>query len=205
MQTLQRLAYSRVVIVSGWMGSGATHWQRWLERRCKALGTEAHCPKLPGRFGEPKLPAWLNALERLAPVINETTALVGHSLGCTTILHLLRREHIQSVGLVVLVSPVSRARIVENADKYPTPEIQQAILRFYDDLDTGPAGRKARRIDIYASDNDIWVDPLAAQTLALELEAHFHLIPGGGHLSVSTGYYKFPTILDLLKAQSFLH
>lgn len=189
MQTQAKLAYSRVGIIHGYQGSGATHWQSWLARKCKALGAETHFPKLPDRFGQPKLSAWLEAIERTMPVIDEATALVGHSLGYPTILQLLKNDRIEAVGLVVLVSPSSRSRVEESNLSF--------LAHFYDGLNTA-TGAKARRIEVYASDNDPWVDPLAARDLATDLEACFHLIHGGGHLNTAAGYHTFPEILALL-------
>jgi predicted alpha/beta hydrolase family esterase len=197
MPTPQGLAYKQVVIVPGWKGSGATHWQRWLERKCRALGAEVHCPKLPGRFKKPQLSAWLEALERVAPIINETTALVGHSLGCPTILHMLERDYVRSVGLVVLVAPVTASRMIEHVDKYPSSEAFQAMMSFQDGL--GRATWKARRIEIFTSFDDIWVDPVETMRYAQVTGANFTGITNGGHLSMADGYHTFPWVLDQLK------
>ena len=192
----QQLEIRKVGIVHGYAGSGATHWQSWLERRCKTFGTETHFPKLPDRFSLPKLSAWLEALDRTMPIIDDTTALIGHSLGCPTIFQLLKSDRIKQVGLVALVAPSSRIRVEGSS----LPEqLKSTVMGFYDDFDPTYVADKAKRIEIYASDNDMWVDPDITFQLALGMRANFHLIHGAGHFSPSNGHYKFPEIFDLIR------
>ena len=185
----RQLAYQRVGIIHGYAGSGARHWQTWLARNCRLLGAETHYPKLPGRFAQPTLPAWLEAIERTMPVMDESTALIGHSLGCPTILQLLREEQIKQVGLIVLVAPSTLSRVAAS---------ELGFLRdFYENLN-GRTACKAKKAAVFTSDNDRWVDPYAALALALELHADFHLIKDGGHLNVASGHHTFPEVLDLI-------
>ncbi len=173
------------MIVHGYGGSGATHWQRWLERKCRHLGIETHFPNLPDRFAEPKLPAWLEALERTMPVISQSTALVGHSMACPAILQLLARQS-NEAGLVVLAAPVTR------------DEMFPCTRHFWDGFDPASVRGKTRRIEMFTSDNDRYVDTGIAQRLAADLGAGFHIIPGAGHLSVAAGYHAFPEVLELI-------
>lgn len=187
---MNSLAFSRVGIIHGTSGSGATHWQRWLECKCIQSGVETLFPKLPGRFGDPKLSAWLEALSRELPVIDRTTALIAHSMGCATVLQLLQSDSIHEVGLVVLVSPSSPSRI------------PRQLSHFYDGFDPVLVAMKILRSAVFASDNDVLVNPDTAATLARDLHGSFNLISGGGHLSVSSGFHKFPEVLRLLESRS---
>jgi predicted alpha/beta hydrolase family esterase len=51
---------------------------------------------------------------------------------------------------------------------------------------------------MFASDDDRYVNIEAAHRLAKVLGAGFHIVQGGGHLSVSAGYHTFPEVLDLI-------
>ena len=187
---MHSLAFSRIGIIHGTSGSGATHWQSWLARKCQALGAETHFPKLPDRFGDPKLSAWLEALSRELPVIDRTTALIAHSIGCITALQLLQSPRISEVGLVVLVAPFSPSKL------------SSQLSHFYDEFDPVLVAMKVYKSAIFASDNDALVNPDVASMLARDLRGSFHLISGGGHLSVSSGFHKFPEVLELLNVSS---
>jgi predicted alpha/beta hydrolase family esterase len=199
------LGYSEVAIIHGIAGSGATHWQRWLERKSRFLGAETVFPKMPGRFGVPDLNAWLGAWQRLMPLVGETAALVGHSLGCATILQRLARdEGIRTVGLVILVAPGSVSRIKESA-AIRSEAVRKGILGFYEEPGQAvplhvAAARKAKRVAVFTSDNDPLVNPMAAFDMALEMNATFHMLHGKGHFNVAAGFHRFPEVLELLAA-----
>lgn len=180
----------RVGIVHGFRGSSAIHWQTWLARKCsKVLKLETAYPKLPKKHN-PRLPAWLEALGRTMPIIDEASALVGHSLGCTTILQMLRK--IEKVGLVILVAPPSLSRVEASEAAH--------LTHFYDGLDAKGLRGKILRAHVYSSENDPWVDARAAEMLANDLKAKFHLLPGAGHINVDAGYHTFPGIIEHIKS-----
>ncbi len=188
----------RVGIIHGTGGSSAIHWQTWLSRKCERLGLEAIYPKLPNN-NRPTLSAWLEALTRAMPVIDETTALVAHSMGCPTILQLLRaRVEIVKAGLVVLVAPSSQSRAVA---------IQPHLLQFYEGLTDAAIGSLRQKIGsstVFAADNDRVVCPVDAERIARLLGSDFRLIPGGGHLNVTAGYHTFPEVLSLVTSSAML-
>ena len=182
--------YTRIGLIYGIGGSNALHWQTWLAKKCRKLGIETHYPELPHK-DHPVLEEWLLALEKEMPVIDEKTALVGHSLGCPAILHLLERKYIESVGLLVLVAP-------------PTISIIRAgdysfLLPFYENYNIDVIRAKAKRIELFASDDDIWSEFGEIKGRAGELGANLHVVSGGWHLNVASGHRKFPEILELVK------
>lgn len=192
---MQQPRINRVCIVHGHGGSGATHWQTWLARKCeRVLKLETHYPKLPDRHGRPMLPAWLEALDRTLPFIDSTTALIGHSLGCPTILQLLRRRdlHLGEVGLVVLAAPSSRSRVLVSELSF--------LTHFYDGLHNHELQLRnlARSAHVYASENDQWVNPPEAARLARDLHAEMHWLNGAGHINVASGHHTLPEVFKLL-------
>ncbi len=183
------MAYTRVAIVHGWSGSSAIHWQTWLARKCRKLGLKTIYPKLPNKY-RPELSDWLSVLKRQLPVVDEKTVLVGHSLGCATILQLLRRPGIRKVGLVVLAAPTTAKKIAKSALPF--------LGGFFKGIDLPLARKKAGKIVIFTSDDDTWIDVREAKALAKELSADLHVIHKGKHLSVSGGFHTFPQVLELI-------
>jgi uncharacterized protein len=83
------LSNKHFVIVHRYLASPTSHWFSWLADVLQSRGAQAIIPAMP----TPKSPvpqAWANTLSRVIPNIDENTFLIGHSLGCITLLrHLL--------------------------------------------------------------------------------------------------------------------
>lgn len=182
---------TRIGIIHGYAGSSAIHWQTWLARKCRKLGLETHYPKLPDIYS-PKLKDWIKAINNEIPKIDENTALIGHSLGCPTILHLISQPKIKKLGMAILVSPSSKNRVER---KLPS------IMPFFEELDEEVLRSIKPKIissHIFASDNDEWVDIPIARKLADSLSSEFHLMHNAGHISVSSGFHKLDEVLNLI-------
>jgi len=182
-------AITRVLILHGYLGSGRRHWQTWLAKECEKAGFETHYPKLPDPR-HPDLAAWLDAVKREMPKIDAHTSLVGHSLGCALIHHVLKRSDIRNVGHVALVGPATPQKVAASDLSFLTP--------FYEDLDLPVTKKKAKRIDVFASDDDIWMSLDESARLARDLGATLHTFVDGGHLSINAGYTTFPEVLETL-------
>jgi predicted alpha/beta hydrolase family esterase len=78
----------RVFIIHGWEGTPKDGWCPWLKKRLEEKGFEVHVPAMPNPDA-PEVKSWLNALKNLIGKPDENTYLVGHSIGCLTILHYL--------------------------------------------------------------------------------------------------------------------
>ncbi len=94
----------RLVIVHGWTGLPEHGWYPWLKGEIEKKGWEASIPAMPNTH-EPKLHEWLPALVQAIGKVDENTYLVGHSLGCITIIRFLETlESKESIGGAVFVA-----------------------------------------------------------------------------------------------------
>ncbi|MEX0617265.1 MAG: alpha/beta fold hydrolase [Candidatus Woykebacteria bacterium] len=125
----------RLILVHGWEGSPEHGWFPWLKVEMEKRGWEVLAPAMPNT-NEPKIYEWLPYLKQVAGEVDERTFMVGHSLGCITILRLL--ENIpegQKIGGSVLVAgfdnplknkelgnffeaPINWVKIKENCKKF---------------------------------------------------------------------------------------
>lgn len=185
--------YTRIGIIHGHLGSGPNHWQTWLAGKCHEAGLETHYPGLPD-LEHPRLDPWLQALERDMPMLDEKTALVGHSLGCAAILHWLQKPVIKAVGAVILVAPAAEKNVAQSKVAFLTP--------FYENVDLPAIRKKALRTDLFASDDDIWMSMADSEKMARQLGAQLHTFHNGGHLSVNAGFTTFPQVLQLIIGKS---
>ena len=174
------------VILPGWQGSGADHWQTWLAGQLRAAGREVRYPDLPDA-DHPALDAWLDALRTtLDGLPDDGFDVVAHSLGAVLWLHhVARSDDSPRPARVALVAPPSpRTTIPELAAFFPAP----------------------MNIDVvrHAADGTVLVggaeDPYTPEGIAIAygrpLKMPTTIIAGGGHLNPEAGYGPWPAVLD---------
>ncbi|KFL87546.1 hypothetical protein AmDm5_2962 [Acetobacter malorum] len=176
------------MIVHGYLASPDAHWFPWLKEQLEQRGATVTVPALPSSQA-PEPAAWAEALDTLLPHLNTQTVLIGHSLGCVTLLrHLMSRPKDETVGGYVLVSGFDK-----HLQTLPELDAFTASPLDYEDLQR----RSAFRASVF-SDNDQIVDPRQSQALAASLHTTTLEVPGGGHFLGREGYEQFPQLLDFL-------
>jgi len=79
----------RVFIIHGWDGSPQNCWFPWLKQELEKRGFSVTVPAMPNP-AEPKIETWIPFLAQLVGQADENTYLVGHSIGCQTIIRYLQ-------------------------------------------------------------------------------------------------------------------
>lgn len=77
-------------LVHGWDGNPNNCWFPWIKKELEKLGYKVKSLKMPN----PKVPlikSWVSTLEK--EKIDEKTILIGHSIGCQTILRYLEKTN----------------------------------------------------------------------------------------------------------------
>jgi|GEM_PF-5523511 len=94
----------RAVIVHGYKGKPETNWKPWLKAELEANGYAVTVPAMP-EAEQPIARAWHDKLTETVGQPDADVYLIGHSLGCITILRYLESlPENQKVGGVVLVA-----------------------------------------------------------------------------------------------------
>jgi predicted alpha/beta hydrolase family esterase len=94
----------RVIIVHCWSGTPQYCWYQWAKDQLEPKGFTVEIPAMP-ETDEPKLRLWLPKLIETIGQPDEDLYLVGHSIGCATIMRYLEQlPEGQKVGGVVLVA-----------------------------------------------------------------------------------------------------
>jgi len=94
----------RVIIVHCWEGYPEYCWYPYVKKELEARGFEVQIPAFP-ETDTPKLATWLPVLRETVGTPDENTYLIGHSIGCATILRYLESlTPGQKIGGVVLVA-----------------------------------------------------------------------------------------------------
>ena len=181
----------RVVIVHGYKGSPETNWKPWLKRELEAHGYAATVPEMPNT-DNPDALAWVSKLAETIGEPNKDTYLVGHSLGCITILRYLELLHQdQKIGGAILV-----AGFGEKFQQY-----QGGHDSFFDhELNWQAIREHCAKFVAVHSDDDPNVEYAQLNFLAQKLHAKAVGVHGMGHFGSADGVYEIPVVRDELLA-----
>lgn len=177
-----------MVIVHGYGGNPGKNWFPWLRAELEKLGVSVSVPQMPNA-DNPLLKEWLPHLQEVIGTPNEDTYLVGHSLGCPTILRYLESlGEGQKVGGVVLVSGFAEHIHLSELDNFTQ-----------DDWDTESIKKATNKILLINSDNDEHVPIEIAQRMRDQFGAELVVFSGAGHFNEKSGHLKVPEVLEKLK------
>lgn len=162
-------AFAReILIVPGYRGSGANHWQSHLERRLDA----ARRVEMPG-WNEPRRDAWVAALDRAVARCRRAPVIVAHSLGCIAVAHWAASAR-RPAAAALLVAPcdVDRSALAD-------------CLRDFAPL---PRARLDFPSVIAASSDDPHLELGRAREFARAWGARLEILGARGHVNVEAGF-----------------
>ena len=193
----------RAIIVHGWGNSPEDNWFPWLRTQLEQRGWEVDVPAMPDTEN-PQIQPWVSAVTTAVGNPDEQTYLVGHSIGCQTILRYVAGLSIgQRVGGAVLIAPF--LRLDPNGVEYADDE--KAIVGPWIDPQLDLAAPRLRFIHgsvAIFSDNDYWVSATYNEPqFRQELGAQTIILSNRGHFMERDGVTELPEALDaLLKLSS---
>ena len=80
----------RVILIHGWGGFPDNHWFPWLKQELASRGFQVIVPEMPNNE-EPEIEAWVAKLSEAIGEPDDDTYLIGHSIGCQTIMRFLEK------------------------------------------------------------------------------------------------------------------
>jgi len=92
------------IIIHGWDGNPNKGWFVWLGKELTKKGFKVIKPIMPNP-AVPKIKPWVKKLSELAKNSDENTIIIGHSIGCQTIMRYLETSKAKKVGQVLFVAP----------------------------------------------------------------------------------------------------
>ncbi len=184
----------RCFIVHGWDGSPQEGWYPWLKKELTKKHLNIQVLKMPNS-SQPKISQWVSFLKKRVGTPTEETFLVGHSIGCQTILRYLALlpKHVH-IGGVILIAPWVHLKNLETEEEkkiakpwLKTPLQWKKIL-----VHTNT------NIAIF-SDNDPYVPQTDARVFKKRLNAKIILVHKKGHFSGGDKVTKLPPVYDELR------
>lgn len=162
----------RVIIVHCWDGYPEYCWYPYVKKEMEARWFEVQVPAFP-ETEEPKLEKWLPVLKEKAGTPDENLYLVGHSVGCITIMRYLESlEENQKTGGVILVAGFTDDLGFDELKNFFTTEIDFARIK-----------KKARRFVAIHSDDDPFVPLKYGEVLKEKLGAELIVKHNAKHFS----------------------
>ncbi len=180
---------ANVVLVHGWDASPTSDWYPWLKTELRRHGLSVQIPTMPHPHA-PRIEEWVGHLQRVIHP-DADTILVGHSIGCQTILRYLERlpAAIAVKGAVFVAGWFSLQNLESAEDeRIAKPWVETPI-------NYKKVKAHTREFVYIYSDNDPYVPASNAQLFASRLGATAVLLKGKGHFTAEEGITRLPQIL----------
>ena len=114
-----------ILILHGWKGSEAGHWQSWLASELSLAGANVYFPELPSKE-IPCLKDWVAVVYRYF-LTRRIDVVVCHSLANLLWLHLIDRHPDVTCKKLLMVAPCSMRRPLPHAKSFfPPPRVHLA-------------------------------------------------------------------------------
>lgn len=176
------------IFVHGWEGWPENAWFPWLRKELEARGYTTEALKLPNP-AVPDRALWVRMVGKA--IRGPDTVLIGHSLGCPTILFALRAYDGPPLAGVVLVSGFAR--------DYHIPGLANWFRG--DHLDVMSLRPKAKKWSVVHAKIDPLVPFAEGTWLAKQLDVPIIIPKQNGHLSHMERSFEVPEILSAVLDQ----
>lgn len=180
---------STVLIVPGYHGSGAAHWQSWLQdnipgsQRVSGIDWET-----------PILPRWAEQVGKAIDASPQPLWVVAHSFGCLASAIAIA-QHPRKVAGAILVAPADPERFSIHGVRDRAQDGKKDSVNIL-----LPQGRLAETGLLIASENDPWLTFSEARKWAGRWELPLYNARQAGHINTESGFGPWPVLLELLKA-----
>jgi len=182
----------RVIMVHGWGGSPESDFLPWAKEELEKRGYEVLIPSMPDT-DYPKIEIWVPYLKEVVGEIQESDILIGHSIGCQTILRYLENlKDDQKSDKVILVAPWVKLFNLQQEDIPIANPWEQTIINWE------KIKKRANLFLAIFSDNDpdvpleenkkVFRENLGAKIFIEHSKGHFNKMP-----------QERPNILELFK------
>jgi len=185
----------RLFIIHGWSGYPEEGWLPWLKGELEKQGWLVFVPQMPNAQ-EPRIEAWVKAINREVREIDSETYFIGHSMGCQAIIRFLEREEslLLSGGAIFVAGFLDSLTNIGNSDL----EVSAVKEWLKTPIDFELIRRRLKKSIAIFSDNDPFV-PLSNQfSFKRELNSSIIIQNDAQHFSGSTGAVELPIVKELV-------
>lgn len=162
----------RFFLIHGANGSAQGGWFPWLADRLRAQGHEVIVPQFP-TIRDQTLHDWMQVFSPYLDRIDRNSVFVGHSLGCSFILHALEKSRFQVRACFLVAGFVGALD-----DPHFDPLVSTFTQR---EFDWERIKRQSKEFYIFHSKDDTVVPFEKARQLAGKLHVPILVYDGAGH------------------------
>lgn len=183
-----------VYIIHGWSGSPNESIHKWLKLQLEEKGFEVVVPEMP-HSDNPTIEDWVNKLMKVIEVPDENTVLVGHSIGCQTILRYLEQLHPATrIGKVILLAPWFTLSDLETEEEkvIAKPWIETPIKG------TDVIKHTPKIVAIFSDDDPVVPMEENRKIFEERFGAEIIIENGKGHFTEEDGVTEMPLVLNAL-------
>ena len=183
----------RVFIIHGWDDSPDEPLHKWLKSELEKNGFEIIVPQMPNSE-EPVIEAWVSRLEEIVGAPDKDTILVGHSIGCQTILRYLEKLNpTLKVGGVVFIAPwLTLSNLASEEEWRVADPWLNTPIREMDVIKHAP------KITAIFSDNDPYVPSENIELFKKRFNAEVIVEHEKGHFTADDGVEKLESALNAI-------
>ncbi len=185
-----------VYIIHGWEGSPKEPMHQWMKSELEKNGFNVIAPRMPNPE-HPKIDQWVNKILEIVD-LKEETYLIGHSIGCQTVLRYLERIN-SKVNGVVLIAPwmhLNEETIKEEGEE--VIEMARPWMETPINWKKVKSNIKNQAICIF-SDNDPYVPLSNADLFKKELNAKIIIEHNKYHFDIANNITENKTAVDEIK------
>jgi len=181
----------KVFLLHCWGGNGRSCWSGWIADELRKRGVEVIAPDFPGS-STPELDSWLTEVRKHVQHFDDDWVLVGHSLGCPTILRLLEKcGPDEKIKCAILVAGFASDLGIDQIRNFVDKEFDWDKIR-----------QKANRFIVINSDNDPYIELSEGERMAKLLGTGLIIEPSAGHINEGSGHIKYARLLEILESLS---
>lgn len=169
----------KVLILHGWHGSDAPHWQAWLAQELVVADCIVAFPRLSDPMN-PEREKWVSEALALVETFRPDV-VVAHSLANILWFHLCEKLSYRVRKLLLCAPPRDLEEIPEVASFFPSPL---------------PEDLHASEVLMVVSDDDPYMKLSEAESLAETLGVPLSVLHGAGHINAASGFGPWPRVRD---------
>ena len=182
------------IIVHRWDGNSKSDWCPWLKNELENKGYNVKVPEMPNT-DKPKINAWISHLKKIIGKPNKDTILIGHSIGCQTIMRYLEKENFNDKVNVIFVAGWFKLDNLENKE---VEEIARPWLKTTINFDK--VKEKIGNLIVFLSSNEPYnYIKENKETFERNLGAKVFILKNKGHFTEDDNIKKLPEVLEFIK------
>ena len=182
----------KVYIIHGWGADSKSDWIPWLKKELEDKNFEVLAPDMPDT-DEPNIEKWVSKLKKLLPNPDENCILIGHSIGCQTIMRYLEKLENKIVDKIILVAPWFNLKGLEDEELPIADPWINTPINFEN------VKRSSNKIIALFSDNDPVVPIEDEKLFRKNLNAETIIFNNKGHFNGEDGITEIPDFLEFLR------